>query len=182
MSFNFELWGGLAGIAGKAYFQHKASTTKHKADLASQKFANEQALLDASHQQGIITMNSIFAEEAQITESLAIQKQESILLANAEVSAAAAGVAGASVENQKVRIRRSAAQQQVARRLRGVQETVAAVEQKFQVRMDAIAGKDRTVHTKPNAANALLGVAQQGLEHVRKTDPNLLNSFLTFGS
>lgn len=181
MAFNFELWGGLAGIAGKAFFEHKAVETQVRAAESTKDFNNEQALLASAHQQGLITMNQIFADEAQITESLAIQKQEARLLANAEVSAAAAGVAGVSVDNQKTRIRRSAAQQQVARRQRNIAERAATVEQKFQASMGAIASQDRTVITQPSASTSLLGAAASGLSHVRQTAPDLITSLLTFG-
>ena len=89
-----------------------------------------------------------------------------------EVSAAAAGVAGGSVNTALLGLRRSALNAQNSR-MRNLDSQLFAVDkQKQNIRLAGILGEDISVIQRPSAASALLGLGSTLIDTYDKNQPD----------
>jgi len=72
---SFSLWAGLASTAANAFFTHKTNKVNAKIQRSSQQFSNKALQLSAAAQENTISMNQVFSQQENITESLAIQTE-----------------------------------------------------------------------------------------------------------
>lgn len=125
---------------------------------ASQAYSNTMRNIAANQAINDVTQNEVMAGDAN--RRLEVQLQQSGLQdrGNAEVSAAAAGVAGSSVTSVLQGLRRGALQAQHARMRNFQSQERAADKQRGNIQLAAIMGEDISVIQRPSAGTALLGL------------------------
>jgi hypothetical protein len=132
--------------------------TQHKMNVASQEHRNVMNQLSSGIQQNAVTIAEIQTQDSAVRLSEAIQTQSMKDKGSAAVSAAAAGVQGGSVKAAMLGLRRSALQAQDARIRNRDSALTAQAENRKNIELSAIMGKDISVLPAPSAASALLGL------------------------
>lgn len=120
--------------------------------------------------------NQVTLAESQIRDksmrlSAALQKQSIKDRGSAEVSAAAAGVKGGSVEQMMLGLRRSAMQAQHARMRNRDAQLLAQDTQRNNIKLAAVLGEDISVIPQPSAASAMLGLGAQLIQTYDENQP-----------
>ena len=103
-------WSGFIGSAGKSIGGFLSARREAKAANAVRKRQNENAAVIAAHNHGVISQHRAAIREETTSARVKIQRARMKALASARVSAAAAGVAGGSVEAGEYQVLRSAAE------------------------------------------------------------------------
>jgi hypothetical protein len=99
----------LALQGAQAFSAFGADKARAKADQAYQAYKNAMARISDATTQNVITENQIATNQAYGDQAVGIKQQNILSVAQAEVSAAAAGVKGRSVNQVQLNINRSAA-------------------------------------------------------------------------
>jgi hypothetical protein len=148
-----------------------ASTRKIQADMnaASQAYGNTMRKISTSQNLNAVTQNTIAVEDKARRLEGVLQQQSIKDSAAAEVNAAAAGVAGGSVQQTLLGLRRSALNAQNARMRNLVSAQFSADKQKSNIRLAGIMGEDISVLQRPSVASSLLGL---GATLIDKYDNN----------
>jgi hypothetical protein len=147
------------------------STRKIQADMnaASQAYGNTMRKISTSQNLNAVTQNTIAVEDKARRLEGVLQQQSIKDSAAAEVNAAAAGVAGGSVQQTLLGLRRSALNAQNARMRNLVSAQFSADKQKSNIRLAGIMGEDISVLQRPSVASSLLGL---GATLIDKYDNN----------
>jgi hypothetical protein len=168
--------------AGTALTNHLLAREQTKLQREFQRHKNAVLGLNANLQRDALELKEIDARQADRDLSEQIQMQGMAQKAQAEVSAAAAGVTGGSVEAVMTGLERSAMRAQAAR----MENTSSLFRQLGQQRRDInvgqILGEDRTVIPGPSVGSLLLSMgtsALQGYGSQKEFGSKLLNSFFT---
>lgn len=168
--------------AGTALTNHLLAREQTKLQREFQRHKNAVLGLNANLQRDALELKEIDARQADRDLSEQIQMQSMAQKAQAEVSAAAAGVTGGSVEAVMTGLERSAMRAQAAR----MENTSSLFRQLGQQRRDInvgqILGEDRTVIPGPSVGSLLLSMgtsALQGYGSQKEFGSKLLNSFFT---
>lgn len=168
--------------AGTALTNHLLAREQTKLQREFQRHKNAVLGLNANLQRDALELKEIDARQADRDLSEQIQMQGMAQKAQAEVSAAAAGVTGGSVEAVMTGLERSAMRAQAAR----MENTSSLFRQLGQQRRDInvgqILGEDRTVIPGPSVGSLLLSMgtsALQGYGSQKEFGSTLLNSFFT---
>ena len=132
--------------------------TQHRMNVASQEHRNVMNQLSSGIQQNAVTIAEIQTQDSAVRLSEAIQTQSMKDKGSAAVSAAAAGVQGGSVKAAMLGLRRSALQAQDARIRNRDSALTAQAENRKNIELSAIMGRDISVLPAPSAASALLGL------------------------
>jgi hypothetical protein len=122
-----------------------------------QAYRNTMNMLSAARSQNAITTNQVRVRDAAKRAEEVIQRTALIDQSKAEVNAAAAGVAGNSVEMTMRDLRASAGRASYAQRRAAFTQMADMSEQKTSVAIAAITNTDVQVIPKPSAGMALLG-------------------------
>lgn len=149
---------GAGNAAIGAWGEHAVGNIQSDMQEASQAYSNTMRDIAANQAINDVTQNEVMAGDA--TRRLEVQLQQSGLQdrGNAEVSAAAAGVAGSSVTSVLQGLRRSALQAQHARLRNFQSQERAADKQRGSLKLAAIMGEDISVIQRPSIGAALLGL------------------------
>lgn len=136
------------------------STAKHNASMKRmmQDYNNSMSAFAAAQALNTQTGNEISVRDAAVTARQTIDLQSMQDRANAEVSAAAAGVAGGSVEAAMRGLTRSKLQAQEALRRKMQAHSRANTETRRGIAINKAMNKDISVIPKPSVASALLGL------------------------
>lgn len=147
---------GLAAISGIGDFM----VSGIQADLqrATIAYQNTMNALSAARQKNAVTVNEIRTRDAGMRSEFDIQQAALQQEADAEVMAAAAGVAGNSVDYVMNDLRSSAAKAKYANRRNVNAQLVEMAEQKKTIDLNAIMGRNTQVIPKPSVGSMLLGV------------------------
>lgn len=133
---------------------------KHKSRMEEIMRGYQQTMTDISAAQQLNTMtaNEVSARDAAMRASVALNVQSMQDRANAEVSAAAAGVSGGSVRSTMRGLMRSRlmAQQAMHNKVQAQKRSFAQDRRNFA--LNRAMNKDISVIPKPSAASALLGL------------------------
>lgn len=164
---------GMKGIAGAVtgLAEHAIDGVQAEMQMAQQAHGNSMRQLSAAQQQNAVTIG-----EAQIQDK-ATRLGASLQIASmkdrgaAEVSAAAAGVAGGSVTQALLGLKRSAIQAQNARMLNLDSQLLAADKQRNNINLATILGEDISVIQQPSIATALLGIGVGVMENYDENQP-----------
>lgn len=143
------------------YFQASA---EHKVSSRMQKFRNTMNELSAARQMNAVEVNRVRTDEAGFLADLMLQKQAMQDQAEVENNAAAAGVAGGSVDMVMNDLKASASLASYAQKRKLHDQRTEFKEMKRTIRVNAIMGKDVQVIPKPSAGAALLGVGTNLLD------------------
>lgn len=168
--------------AGTALTNHLLAREQTKLQKEFQRHKNAVLGLNANLQRDALELREIDARQADRDLSEQIQMQSMAQKAQAEVSAAASGVTGGSVEAVMTGLERSAMRAQAAR----MENTSSLFRQLGQQRRDInvgqILGEDRTVIPGPSVGSLLLSMgtsALQGYGSQKEFGSKLLSSFFT---
>lgn len=125
---------------------------------AQQAHNNAMRMLSSAQQQNSMTLQEAQLQDkaARLGESLQIASMQD--RGSAEVNAAAAGVAGGSVQMALLGLKRSAIQAQDARMRNLNSEMQAAQEQRNNIKLAGIMGEDISIIQRPSIGTALLGI------------------------
>jgi hypothetical protein len=132
--------------------------TQHKMQVAAQAHRDVMNQLSSGIQQNAVTVAEIQTQDKAVRLSEAIQTQSMKDKGSAAVSAAAAGVQGGSVNATMLGLRRSALRAQDARIRNRDSALQAQAEDRKNIELSAIMGKDISIIPAPSAASALLGL------------------------
>lgn len=144
-----------------------------QADMQEAQQAHNNAMrrLSSAQQQNSMTLQEAQLQDkaARLGESLQIASMQD--RGSAEVNAAAAGVAGGSVQMALLGLKRSAIQAQDARMRNLNSEMQAAQEQRNNIKLAGIVGEDISIIQRPSIGAALLGIGVGVLDVYDQNQP-----------
>lgn len=138
---------------------------------AAQEHANSMRKISSAQQQNSVTLEEANIQDNSVRLGTSIQEQAMKDRGAAEVSAAAAGVAGGSVDQALLGLRRSATQAQDARMRNMTSQLYATEQQRKNIRIAGVLGQDNSVVMAPNMASTMLGLGVNALEGWDKNQP-----------
>jgi len=135
------------------------ATANIQADLQSkiQDYRNTMTRLSAARSENAVTVNQVRVRDAAVAADQMIQKQAMQDQARQEVDAAAAGVAGNSVEMAVRDLKASAGRASYAQKRQANQQQAELREQKTSIAISAITNQDVQVIPRPSVGSMLLG-------------------------
>lgn len=138
---------------------------------AAQAHANAMRELASASARNQVTQAEVQIRDKSQRLSVALQQQEIRDRGAAEVSAAAAGVEGGSVEQAMLGLRRSAMQAQHARMRNRDANLLAQDTQRNNIQLATVLGEDISVIPRPSAASAMLGLGAQLIQTYDENQP-----------
>lgn len=124
----------------------------------SQQYANAMRKLSATRQLNTVTLAETQIHDKSQRLAFSLQQQSMKDVGAAKVSAAAAGVAGGSVQQALLGLKRSALGAQDARKRNLNANLLDQAKQRDNINLATILGEDISVIQRPNVASALLGL------------------------
>ena len=154
-----------------AVSNHFLAKTQAKMQQDAQEHRNVMSSISAALQQNSVT----HAEISTIDQATQLKQQIAVASiqdkGNAEVNAAAAGVAGNSVDQTMRGLERSALQANYARIRNTRSQMQAHGQDRTNITLSKIYGKDITVFQKPSVAMSLLGLGTTLLDTYNSNQP-----------
>ncbi len=123
-----------------------------------QKYRNRMLEVSAAMNRRVITLNEVATRDASIRMSWELQRTAAQDQGSAEVSAAAAGVQGNNVDATMRGLRSSALGAQAARKSRFRAEMRAHHNERVNLNVGTIMGKDIQVQSRPSMLSAAIGL------------------------
>lgn len=145
--------------AVQALSQYGADKANAKAQKAYQAYKNAMARLSDATTQNVITENQIATNEAFGDQAVGIKQQNLLSVAQAEVSAAAVGVTGRSVNQVQLDINRSAAVAERQRQNDMTNSNLSFAGQRQQSAQAAANAQDYSYIPTPKLGSYLLSAA-----------------------
>jgi len=149
---------GYANSAISAISAYSLSRTQFKMDEAARKHKKKMSELSLVLGRNAMTDNENAVRDASVRASAAIGLASAKDNALAEVSAAAAGVAGLSVDGTARGLKQSALRAQAARKANTASQQRAQGKDRLNMELAHIFGRDISVNIAPSATSALLGL------------------------
>ena len=147
---------GISAIS--AIGDHQTRNIQAGMNAASQAYTNTMRKISTSQSLNAVTLQQAALEDKSKRLEATLQQQSMKDRAVSEVGAAAAGVAGGSVDQALLGLRRSALNAQNARMRNLESGLFAADKEKSNLRLAGILGEDISVMQRPSAASSLLGL------------------------
>lgn len=141
-----------------------AAMSKAKTDRAWQAYNNKMVNLQRAQAQGAITTNALIRKEAKQGELMQVQLSERATKASAEVSAAASGTEGRSVDMVLFDIDRNAARARATIETNDDYADEATQISRIQTDLQAAAQLDTRTISNPNVGSLLLGIGSNVLK------------------
>jgi hypothetical protein len=152
---------GYINTAVSGLSNYMLGRTQAKMKEAAQAHSNAMRRINTAQQQNTVTLQEAAIQDESTRMGTALQGQAIRDRGAAEVSAAAAGVAGGSVDQAILGLRRSAIQAQDARMQNMTAQLYATEQQRKNIRIAGVLGQDVSVIPRPSASAALLGLGTQ---------------------
>jgi len=152
---------GYINTAVSGLSNYMLGRTQAKMQESAQAHSNAMRRISSAQQQNTVTLQEAAIQDESTRLGVTLQEQSIRDRGAAEVSAAAAGVAGGSVDQAMLGLRRSAIQAQDARMKNMTAQLYATEEQRKNIRISGILGQDVSVIQRPSAASAMLGLGTQ---------------------
>ncbi len=160
---------GVSGVGAITSFIDQGTAAGLQAKL--QKYRNQMLKVTAAMKRRTLTINEVSTRDAAVAMNWEIQKRAQQDQGSAEVSAAAAGVQGGSVDAIARGLRKSELDAQAARK----SKYAAARRQHWQDQVDltvgTIMGQDVTVVEKPNLMSAAMGLGKTLMSDFDRNQP-----------
>lgn len=160
-------WWALAGSLGlnfiSAESQKMADKHAFKAQTLVREYNNTMVRLSDAQNQNAITTNQLLASQAFADEAIQIKRGSLITQAKTEVSAAAAGVKGRSVNQAMFAVMRNASEREYQRQVNMASANLAFDQQRRGSAMGAQMQQDFSYIPKPRSASYYLGAASNVL-------------------
>jgi hypothetical protein len=159
--------GGVGGLADSA-------TRSIQADMsaASQAYSNTMRKISTAQNINAVSSQQVALGDKSRRLEATLQQQSMKDRAASEVNAAAAGVAGGSVDQALLGLRRSALNAQNARMRNLNSGLFAADKQKSNIRLAGIMGQDISIIQRPSVASSLLGMGSTLLDQFDNNQPD----------
>lgn len=151
-------WSGFIGSAGKTIGGFLSARAETKAKNAVIKRQNENAAVLAAHNAGVISQHRAASIEEEVTSQVKIQRARAKAVASARVAAAAAGVAGGSVDAAEYDIHRSAAERSFEVSSLAIGQLRKAEDDLWQNKVNQAMQK-KTMLSAPSSLGLMLGLA-----------------------
>lgn len=135
------------------------------------KYRNTMLEITAAMTGNTITLNQHATRDASIRLQFDIAKQAAADQGSAEVAAAAAGVAGQSVNSAMRGLRSSAAAAQAARKAQRSSEFRAHSQERRNLAIGTLLGKDISVTSKPSIMSAAVGLGKSLIDDFDRAQP-----------
>jgi len=145
---------GLNLLGG--YAQYNAAKTQAKAQRAWQQYSNTMVRLSDAVNQNAITTNEILSQQAFADQAINIKQSNILTEAQAQVSAAAAGVKGNSVDDVMLDINRNAANAENQRQNDLAASYLTFDQQRQSSSMSAAMSQDYSYIPRPKLGSYLL--------------------------
>lgn len=149
-------------VVAREQFKMEEQMRKHRAAMDA---------ISSASQINALTQQDIDTRDAGVRASVALNLQSKQDKASAEVSAAAAGVSGNSVDAALRGLERSALQANAARKQTLASKRKAVINEKKNVRLSAIYGRDIGARLRPNPAMALMRLGTELLQTYDNNQP-----------
>lgn len=159
MAFGATQMSGMMDMFGKLSSFITASK-QAKQDRLWQEYNNKMVRIQDGMNQGIITTNDLMRKDRKHTQLMQIAKSENATVASAEVSAAATGTVGNSVNAVLFDIGRNASNARVAIERDDDLQDVQSMNQRMQSAMGAQLQIDNKQINGPSSASLLLGLGE----------------------
>lgn len=153
-----------AMMAAQAVSQYGADKATAKASKAYQAYKNAMARISDATTQNVITENQIATNQAYGDQSVGIKQQNLLSVAQSEVSAAAAGVKGRSVNQVQLDINRSAALAERQRQNDMTNSNLSFAGQRQQSAQSAANAQDYSYIPTPKLGSYLLNAASSYMQ------------------
>jgi len=163
----FNMGNQILGAAS----EHNLEKTQFRMETAAREHKNVLNKISSGIQQNAVTIAEVQTKDKAIRLSEAIQTQSMKDKGSAAVSAAAAGVQGGSVKAAMLGLRRSALKAQDARVRNRDAALNAQAENRKNIELSAIMGRDISVLPAPSAASAMLGLGASLIDTWDKNQP-----------
>lgn len=144
---------------------------------ATQAYGNSMRLLSSAQQQNTVTLAEAQLKDKSKRLSASLQTASLKDKGAARVSAAAAGVAGGSVKQALLGLKRSALGAQDARMRNLNSNLFAQDQQRRNIQLAAVLGQDTSVIARPSAASAMLGLGAALIDTYDANQPEGSRSF-----
>lgn len=160
-----SLLGGLAGFSssfsalaniGSGIAGYFAASKTSKAQQAFQNWQNSMTQLSGATNQNAITENELSATKQLATQGIGLQSQEALTVAKVQVSAAAAGVGGNSVDQAQLSVQANAAVAERQREISLNNVYLSADQQQLGNEMQVQAKQNMSFIPTPQIGNYLL--------------------------
>lgn len=168
MAFPWAAAGAVSGVLGvfSGYQSQRQQYANQKAmaeyNRKMQEYRNKMTMLSAAQQQNTITQNVTSAIQSSAVVATDIQKKVQEATGSAEVSAAATGTTGRSVEMVNSSIERAGAAQEYSRQQQLQQVFDSADTQRQNVAMQAVMQQDLNWYQNPAEPSAFRVLAGLG--------------------
>jgi hypothetical protein len=150
-------WSGFGGSAFKTIGGFLQKSRETKAKNAVRKRQNENAAVIGAHNQGVISQTRAQIREEATSSRVKIQRARAKALASAKVSAAAAGVAGGSVDAASFDISRSAAERAFSLQRGAEQELANTIDAEYQNKVNTVM-QTQSMLSGPSGVGLALGL------------------------
>lgn len=170
-------WLSLGLNLAGGYMSYQADKASAKAAKAWQAYSNTMARLSDGINQNAITTNEILSEQAFADQAIGIKQSNILTQAQAEVSAAAAGVKGISVDDVHRDINRNAAVAENQRQNNLVAARLSFDQQRLSSSMSAAMQQDYSYIPSPKLGSYLLGAVQKSLGSGSNTPTPNMNGY-----
>ncbi len=170
--------GGEIGMIGNMGMQiinaqTEYSIAKTQAEMQASSRAHRQTMAKISEtvQLNSMTQNEIQLQDATRRAGQALQLASMTDKANAEVNAAAAGVAGGSIQSTMNSLERSALNANAARMANYRSADIASQEKRQGIKLQTIFNRDISPITMPSPSMALLGLGKSLIDTYNENQP-----------
>lgn len=141
-----------------AFTEHFTANIQADMEEAAQAHRNAMMQLSAAGQQNTVTLTETALQDQSQRDSMGLQQAALRDQGSAAVSAAAAGVAGNSVQQTVLGLKRSALQAQDARMRNLGSALRTQAQERKNIQLAAITGQDTSVISRPSIASTMLGL------------------------
>ena len=168
---DWNMIGSMATQAVSAYGDYSTSKIQYRMDQAAREHKKIMGALSSAQQQNALTTAEVQTRDAGIRALRSIELQSLHTKSEATVNAAAAGVTGNSVDSSLQNLRRSALNANAARKASLISKFQGIEQERKNVRLSQIYGRDVSVSIPPNPTTALLGLGKSMLETWDQNQP-----------
>jgi len=168
---DFMMLGKMANQVAGAYGQYSTSKIQFQMQESARKHKEAMTALSAAQQFNAVTVQEAQTRDAGMRAAVSLNMQSLGNRSAAEVQAAAAGVAGNSVDQTMIQLERSALSANAARKLTLKSKRQAHGQQRKNIRMQQIYGRDISTPIPPSPTSALLGLGMTLLNSYNENQP-----------
>lgn len=163
--------GKMVTQVASAWGNYQTSKIQYDMEQFAKKHRDSMNAIARAQQENSLTLQEVNVRDAGMRAAQALALQSNAETADAEVSAAAAGVAGGSVQATMRGLERSALKANANRKATIQSKLKAIGQERKNLKLDAIFGRDIGTSLRPSASMALLGLGTQLIQTYDENQP-----------